>query len=192
MSDTDRRQAILDASARLFRHYGTQKTTMGEIAKAAEIAVGSLYLEFASKEDIVRALSMDVHTRILEEMRRISTKHIDDPRAALTAALVARTRAFLECKSDGPHACELAYCTQAGVKQAKEAFAASEIELLAKIIERGVAIRVFRKGDPREMAGLCLAAFFAVSPPALWSHDVKAAAKMAKDLAELLTRGLST
>jgi len=46
----DRRRVILDTAARLLRHYGPAKTTMADIARAADIAVGSVYLEFASKE----------------------------------------------------------------------------------------------------------------------------------------------
>jgi AcrR family transcriptional regulator len=186
----DRRQCILDASARLFRHYGAQKTTMGEIAREAKIAVGSLYLEFESKEDIVHELSKDVHARILEEMQRLAAKHADAPSAALVAALEARTLAFLECKSDGPHGCELAHCTADGVAQAKALFAAKEEALLAEILERGIKAQVFRKGSSKEIAALCLRAFASLSPPAIWMQDAKDARKAARELAALLVRGL--
>jgi AcrR family transcriptional regulator len=180
----------LDASARLFRHYGAQKTTMGEIAREAKIAVGSVYLEFESKEDIVHALSKDVHERILQEMQRLSAKHANDPAAALNAALEARTLAFLECKSDGPHGCDLAHCTAEGVAQAKMQFAEKETALLAAILESGMKTGVFRKGSSKDAALLCLRAFASLSPPSVWTQDPKDVRKAARELAALLVRGL--
>jgi AcrR family transcriptional regulator len=41
----------------LFKHYGFEKTTVADIAHAARIGVGSVYLEFDSKETVARELS---------------------------------------------------------------------------------------------------------------------------------------
>jgi AcrR family transcriptional regulator len=47
---TARRKAILAAGLRLFRRHGYERTTMPQIAGAAELAPGTLYLYFPSKE----------------------------------------------------------------------------------------------------------------------------------------------
>lgn len=51
----DKRSSILEAAIKRFRHYGVSKTTMNEIAKDAGMAVGTLYLYFKNKGDIVIA-----------------------------------------------------------------------------------------------------------------------------------------
>lgn len=51
----DKRQIIINAAIKRFRHYGVFKTTMNEIAKDAGMAVGTLYLYFKNKGDIVKA-----------------------------------------------------------------------------------------------------------------------------------------
>ena len=50
--DLDRRSAILDAALRVFGRYGYRKTTMNEIAAAADISKPGLYLHFSSKDQI--------------------------------------------------------------------------------------------------------------------------------------------
>jgi AcrR family transcriptional regulator len=187
-----RRSSILVVAADLFRHYGAQKTTIGDIAKAAKIAVGSVYLEFGSKEDILHELSRDVHTRILEEMTQIAEKHADDAGESLAAALQARTEAYLECREEGPHGCDLTNCAREAVLQAKQKFYEKETALLAGIIERGVKQRVFAKVSALEAAQTCLRAMASLSPPMLWNEDPRAARTATKALADLLVRGLST
>ncbi len=51
----DKRQRILDAARKRFRYYGVRKTTMQEIARDAGVAVGTLYLYFKDKDDLLVA-----------------------------------------------------------------------------------------------------------------------------------------
>lgn len=48
-----KRDEILAAAARLFRHQGYAATTLREIADAADIKAGSIYYHFGSKEEIL-------------------------------------------------------------------------------------------------------------------------------------------
>jgi AcrR family transcriptional regulator len=52
----EREARILDATAELFAHYGFDKTTVSEIARAAGVSKGSIYLHFESKEALLEAL----------------------------------------------------------------------------------------------------------------------------------------
>lgn len=47
---TDRHQAILDAAVGVFLRYGYRKTSMDDLARAAELSRQGLYLHFPSKE----------------------------------------------------------------------------------------------------------------------------------------------
>jgi len=48
-------QIIVDAARKRFQHYGIGKTTMQEIAADAGVAVGTLYLYFSNKDELVVA-----------------------------------------------------------------------------------------------------------------------------------------
>lgn len=52
----DREQRILDAAAQLIIHYGYDKTSVSDIAEAAGISKGAVYLHFTSKDDLFEAL----------------------------------------------------------------------------------------------------------------------------------------
>lgn len=56
-TDDARRSRILDGATRVFLAYGFQRTTMDDIARAAEISRPALYLVFRNKTDIYRALA---------------------------------------------------------------------------------------------------------------------------------------
>jgi AcrR family transcriptional regulator len=49
----DKRERILEAARKRFRHYGVRKTSMHEIARDAGVAVGTVYLYFKDKDDLL-------------------------------------------------------------------------------------------------------------------------------------------
>src|SRR5688500_14434688 len=87
-SSDERRERILEAAERLFRHYGPAKTTIGDIAREVGIGVGSVYLEFCSKGDIVAELADKRRHRIVGAMRA----------AARRGPYATRLRAMLEAR----------------------------------------------------------------------------------------------
>ena len=56
--DKAREQHILDTALELFTRHGYDKTTMSDIAAAAGIGRGVLYLHFSGKDDVFEALLM--------------------------------------------------------------------------------------------------------------------------------------
>jgi AcrR family transcriptional regulator len=50
-----RRRALLEAAVAVFTRYGYRKTSMEEVARAAQVSRQGLYLHFATKEDLFRA-----------------------------------------------------------------------------------------------------------------------------------------
>jgi len=53
-----RKEEIVDAAQKLFLDKGLQTTTMDEIAEAAELSKGTIYLYYKSKEDLYLAVIM--------------------------------------------------------------------------------------------------------------------------------------
>lgn len=64
-----RRQAILAAAAGVFAQHGYRRATIDQVAAAAGVAKGSVYLAFASKEDLFHALFESMFDGMLEEPR---------------------------------------------------------------------------------------------------------------------------
>ena len=58
---------ILDAAGDLFAHYGYDKTTMDDIARAALVSKGAIYLHYRGKEDLFDAL-MARENDVLQEI----------------------------------------------------------------------------------------------------------------------------
>jgi TetR/AcrR family transcriptional regulator, cholesterol catabolism regulator len=59
-----RRRQIADAAVQLFIEKGFHKTTTREIARAAEISIGSLYEYFTCKEDILYLVCEFIHSEM--------------------------------------------------------------------------------------------------------------------------------
>lgn len=83
-----RRARILEGAMQVFLSYGFQRTTMDDIARAAEISRPALYLVFRNKTDIYRALATDFLNASLEKSQA---------ELATPAPLAQRLCASIEC-----------------------------------------------------------------------------------------------
>lgn len=79
-----RYNAILDAAEKLLKEKGLNSLSIELVAKEAELAKGTLYLYFKSKEEIIGALSVKSRARLLNEFQKV-TKKIDNPIEKLKA-----------------------------------------------------------------------------------------------------------
>jgi AcrR family transcriptional regulator len=105
--DEAKREAILKAAKQRLRKYGVQKTTMQEIAKDAGIAVGTLYLYFKNKDDILIASTEEFAKQHLLDMEKI-LNYADSPPEKLKVYIIKRFHASQETRNSGDHAAELA------------------------------------------------------------------------------------
>ena len=132
----ERRSRILCAAGRLLGHYGLRKTTVADIARAAGVGVGSVYLVFDSKEAIVGALTRDRFEHVLAAMTAAaaaSTEHGERIRAVLDA----RTRAFGALEHGGHHARELLHFYCPSVEASWRRFREDERALLGEVLRPG-------------------------------------------------------
>jgi AcrR family transcriptional regulator len=103
----DKRQRILEAARKRFRYYGVRKTTMQEVARDASVAVGTLYLYFKDKDDLLVAGTEEYVTRHRQQAEAILAS---DASAAdkLRRSVVDRFRASQATRAGGHrHAAEL-------------------------------------------------------------------------------------
>ena len=84
-----KRQMILDAAGELFAKQGYENTTISDIAQAADVAVGTVYLYFRNKHEIYTSVSIDWVSAIaqaLQDPRIISLPIEQIPRAMIEAS----------------------------------------------------------------------------------------------------------
>ncbi|MEV4238698.1 MULTISPECIES: helix-turn-helix domain-containing protein [unclassified Nocardia] len=86
-SHTDRHRALLDAAARVFAERGYDKTTVADITAAAGVSRATMYVYFASKDEIFLALAAQVRDGFLAAQE--PDVDTDDPRVMLTATIDA-------------------------------------------------------------------------------------------------------
>lgn len=144
----DKRQRILEAARARFRYYGVQKTTMQEIARDAKVAVGTVYLYFKNKDDLLVAgteefvrMHRDAAERILASKQPADRK--------LREYVVSRFRVTEEIRTGPRHAAELARA----VLRVRPDRIAEEGEMMAgtilRILQEGCAQGFFRIPDPQ-------------------------------------------
>ena len=192
MTTDERRRAILDCAARLFRHYGHSKTTVADIAREAQMGVGTFYLAFPSKEAIVEELSSSAHVRVLQAMRTVARDRAYDGFAErLTGVLETRVATFHELAKEGQHACELVTCTSGPVKSVHARFREEEAALLRELFEDARKSGELTETDLTRATALVQRAYVSLSPPWLFELSADDARRTAYEMSRLLLLGLA-
>ena len=101
-----RHTVILDAALQVFGQYGYRRTSMDDIAREAGIGKGTIYLSFASKEEVFQALSQRLAQRMLADAEAASRRPgtTADKLAAMHAAWFGT---YADTIRRSPHAAEL-------------------------------------------------------------------------------------
>jgi AcrR family transcriptional regulator len=85
----DKRQAILAAARELFAAQGYEETTIAEIARAAGMAVGTVYLYFGNKHDILVDVCVGLNAeiaRVIQSPAILALPLQEVPRAVIEAS----------------------------------------------------------------------------------------------------------
>jgi AcrR family transcriptional regulator len=153
MSETpsERRQQILQAAKRLLKHYGIGKTTVADIARAAGVGVGTVYLEFPSKDSIIAELSVESHSCMLDVMRQEAWGS-GSFAARLCGLLDRRLERFLDFARDGQHGLDLVHCACDAARQARARFRAAEEDLITDLLAAAHQAGEFAVSEPRQVA----------------------------------------
>jgi AcrR family transcriptional regulator len=188
-SEGQRREQILEAAERLLNHYGPGKTTIADIAREAGVAVGTVYLEFPSKEAIIEALSDSQHRAVLKEMRKAAEAEgaFAD---RLRAVLDARMRALFGLCAGGAHARDLIHCVSPAVKAAEARFREEEQALVVALVREAARAGEFDCAKPERTARAVLLAYVSFSPPWVFAQSREDVERMLRAMHELVLNGL--
>ncbi|NMG10509.1 TetR/AcrR family transcriptional regulator [Brasilonema sp. UFV-L1] len=144
--DAAKREAILNAAKQRLYKYGIQKTTMQEIAKDAGIAVGTLYLYFKNKNEILIATAQAYAQKHLADTEVILKSQIS-PSEKLKAYLINRFRSVQESRLGGSHAAEVARTVIRLNPQLQEEQGHWVRNNVLKILQEGIEANFFQSDD---------------------------------------------
>jgi AcrR family transcriptional regulator len=152
-----KRAAILAAAQTCFWRNGIRRTAIEDVAREAEVAKGTVYLYFASKEELFASLASELCAGALVGVREALASRAPLTRR-LASALDAKIGYFHRLLAGSPHAAEL-LDSKAAV--AERSFAGLEREFHAALDR---ALRDARIGsdarDRAELLDLILAAAY--------------------------------
>ncbi len=136
-----RRRQIADAAARLFVAKGFHKTTTRQIARAADISIGSLYEYFTTKEDILYIVCDFIHT---EMERGVATAMADASGGRDALAKVIREY-FMVCHRMSDFILMIYQETQSLPRQWQQRVLENELRITGLLV--GVLARLSQSGE---------------------------------------------
>jgi AcrR family transcriptional regulator len=81
----DKRQRLVEGACLVLHQQGVEKTTIADIAQAADVPVGNVYYYFKTKDELVQA-AIDAHAHDIQTMLTSFDRH-RTPKARLKALL---------------------------------------------------------------------------------------------------------
>ncbi|MGZ3418918.1 MAG: TetR/AcrR family transcriptional regulator [Polyangiales bacterium] len=184
-----RREHVLAAFERLLHRYGPNKTTISDVAREAEISVGAVYLDFASKEALLEEISTRRHRAVLDAMRAAAqTKRPYAER--LRAVIDARAEELLDLSGQGPHACDVVHCGLPAVKTVHAKFKEEELAIVVELLRAGTKAGELHCPKPEPTARAVLAAYLRFAPPALFLSSRDETLALLKSVHEIVLYGL--
>ncbi len=172
--DPMRAERILAVAHGLFDRYGYEKTTLDDIAKAAEIGKGTLYLEFDSKEDIMMGCIERFQRYQIDLMKRsIQTLENQNPEKAqqelktvLTQMLLDNILSCFDAVSRSIHSPEALALTSQRVRMEMRPYFEEKLGLIKHFLEHGVVLGLFRPLDnPHDQAYMMMMSLSCFFPP---------------------------
>lgn len=161
-----KRERIIDAARKRFRHYGIQKTTMQEIAIDAGLAVGTLYLYFTNKDALVVAGAEEFVERHRGEIDAILASR-STAEEKLRKYLLLRFRQAREIRSNSRYAAEIARAVLRVKPDRLHEEGQIMWDAITRILEQGVQQRRFKIADPAADAKVLLLSIAYFFPSAL-------------------------
>jgi TetR/AcrR family transcriptional regulator, fatty acid metabolism regulator protein len=188
----DKRDRILKAAVKVFARNGFHATRVSEVAKAAGVADGTIYLYFKSKEELLVSLFEDRVDKLLVFMREELPKQPDAP--ARLRAVIDMQLGLLEGERDLAEVITviLRQSTRLMKEFATPHFSAY-LDGIAKIISEGQSTGAFRQDiSPHIAARAIFGALDGITLTwALGRAEQGALGRAAGQLADVLLRGLA-
>jgi AcrR family transcriptional regulator len=160
----ERNKEILAAALELFATKGFDDTTIQDIATAAGVATGTVYLYFSSKEHVLLGIHEDFHRGIEERFAEVFAQ-LAQRRAAGDEVLYTETidevlDALVGFSKENRRVCEVIarFIPRAGVVRQALSKDRTFVQMMAASFEHGINHGILHTSDPEMMAYLLDAA----------------------------------
>jgi TetR/AcrR family fatty acid metabolism transcriptional regulator len=187
---TDKRARIMDAAIHVFAERGFHTATVAEIARAAGVADGTIYLYFKGKDDLLLRVFDEKMTQLLAEAREGLSREPSAPQKLhrfiqLHLQLVERNPELAQVLI-----VELRQSAQF-LKAADRAKLAAYVDLIAEVVKSGQEKGEFAEGiSPAAVKRAIFGALDELALGWLMSGKRTSLKKTAADVADWLVRGL--
>ena len=187
------REAILDATDRFLASYGYKKMTIDELAQQVGIGKGSIYLHFASKEEIVLSHIDRIIERLSDELRRIAAENAPIEEK-LEKMLVTRVLFRFDSVQHYTQSLnDLLAAIRPNLLARRRHYFAKEAEIFASVIEEGCRNEIFECENALQIAETFLLATNSLLPFSLTSQELGERSEIedrVRQIAALLLKGL--
>ncbi len=189
----ERKELILDAADRLLAHFGYKKMTVEDIAKEAGIGKGTVYLHFASKEEVVLAHVDRIVRPLFAELDAIAAQTLS---AANRLRKMLVRRVMLRFDAARPFSVSLSEVLsdlRTGVVERRQRHFVQEAKALAAMLQEGQRLGEFRAHNVRATASVLIAATNSLLPFSLSTEELgkrREVEATAAGIADLLIAGL--
>ncbi len=191
----DIRDLILDAADRLLGRYGFRKMTMDDLAREVGIGKGTIYLHFASKEEVALSRIDRVIEELKEQLRVVARSH-EAPADRLRRMLLLRVlyrfdnvQHYVESLSD------MFATFRSALLARREQYFNDEALIFAEVLTEGRQTGVFVFKDALATAHALLLATNSLLPYSLSTRELgerETIEKQTAQVADLLLNGLQS
>ncbi len=188
------RDAILDATDRLLARYGYKKMTIDDLAAEVGIGKGSVYLHFASKQEIALSHIDRIIDRLKLRLEAIAARNIAAEERLRLMLLERVMFRFDSVQHYTQSLNELLAGLRTKLLERRKKHFDEEAGIFAAVIEEGKRASVFGKNNALETAHTLLYATNSMLPYSLSAQELGERAeleKRVKGIAALLVNGLA-
>lgn len=144
LSKENRKQFILDCAEKLILKEGLQKLSLSKVSKKSKLAIGTIYIYFKSKEEIIASLTVKSRHILLEKFIE-NTSQTENPLAKIEGILLS----FYTFYKEKPFYNQLVtfYESNSGLQETPELIDASYkiTQLVVDIVKSGKLKKVIRE-----------------------------------------------
>lgn len=187
------REAILDATDDFLSRFGYQKMTIEELAKEVGIGKGSIYLHFASKEELVLSHIDRIVERLKTKLETIAGKNDLPPERLREMILTRVLHRFDSVQHYTQSLNNLLSKIRPKLLARRSDYFAEEAAIFARIIEEGQEKDSFQTGNALEIAESFLTATNSLLPFSLTTQELGERVEIeekTRRLANILLKGI--
>jgi TetR/AcrR family transcriptional regulator, transcriptional repressor for nem operon len=150
-----KRERLVAAATQLVHQQGIERTTLADIAMAADVPAGNVYYYFKTKDEVITAVIQAHAQQIKATLAAIETQH-QSPRSRLKALVREFTA---QSQVVAQHGCPLgSLCSELGKRTKQPSLAQAELMRLP-IEWAETPFRALGRGDAHDLALDLLAAY---------------------------------